>query len=269
MLLYPNVKPRYGTPIDRRHPLAQSIGVCLDFNEGQGAPYDASGNATNATINGGVTWSPSGKWGSCLDFNGSTGYLTFPAVTPGITGATAVTISCWAQPTQVSTAATLASNVPTGTPGNGNWYVRFTATGAISFRAYYAASTSVTVTTGATYTANAWHHIAAVLTPATLYIYVDGVQAASAAFGESWTAQAGLWLGADNGSPPGLYWQGYIDSFRLWPRALTAGEIATLYAAPWQILTPDHPYWWPVPHAAAAGVKVPWQLFFSQPGSAA
>jgi Concanavalin A-like lectin/glucanases superfamily len=248
-------KPPVGIQLDQGATIARSLGCCLDFNEMAGPPHDATGNGNTGTINGGVTWANNGTWGSCLSFNGSTGYLTFPAATVGIAGATSATISTWVYPNQTGTGANWVANTPTPQV-NGGWYLRYTATGAFALRAYYSASSSTTATTATTYADNKWYHVVGVITEADLYVYVNGVLANTTSFGQSWTAAAGLWLGSigGNGTSPSLFWTGQLDGFRFWSRALAAADIASLYANYWQIYQPPwSPAWW------TNGYNPPWR----------
>jgi Concanavalin A-like lectin/glucanases superfamily len=251
-------KPPVGTQLDQGAPLARSLGCCLDFNEMAGPPHDASGNGNTGTINGGVTWAQNGNWGSCLSFNGSTGYLSFPAASTGLTGATSATFSIWCRPTQTGTQAILCGNLQ-NSPITGEWYLRYAATGAFNFRNYYN-SGNASATSATTYSANTWYHVVGVSTPSTIYLYVDGAQAATATQTTSWTSVAGLTVGAVMGAVGNvaeLFWQGQLDGFRVWSRALAASEIAQLYANYWQIYTPPLPVaWW----ANQAPSFLPWYL---------
>ena len=55
--------------------------------------YDSSGNNCNGTLNGGVSWSSAGRYGNCLYFDGSTGYVSIPE--GPWTNAAPVTYSFW------------------------------------------------------------------------------------------------------------------------------------------------------------------------------
>jgi hypothetical protein len=71
-----------------------------------------------------------------------------------------------------------------------------------------------------------WHHITYTYDGATLKGYMDGIQVVSQPKAFTLTANAlDMYIGAAN--PLGNYVGGSIDEFRVWNRALTAGEIQT------------------------------------------
>ncbi|MEP6653379.1 MAG: LamG domain-containing protein [Myxococcales bacterium] len=92
----------------------------------------------------------------------------------------------------------------------------------------------------ASLTANAWHHIAVVLPAGTTYtgtLYIDGVAVATnramTLHPRDLGATTSNWLGRSqfsgaDGSNPGL--NGMLDDFRVYRRALSAGEISALFA---------------------------------------
>lgn len=48
------------------------------LNETSGAIVDSSGNSNNGTVNGGISYNQTGKFGTALDFNGSNGFIHIP-----------------------------------------------------------------------------------------------------------------------------------------------------------------------------------------------
>ena len=74
-------------------PLASGLVLGMPFAEGSGATvYDYSGQGNNGALNGGVTWAP-GLSGSCLSFDGSSGYIQCPIRGVGYNN---LTMACWA-----------------------------------------------------------------------------------------------------------------------------------------------------------------------------
>src|SRR3954470_20056114 len=71
------------------------------FNEGAGATVsDVSGNANNGTITG-ATWTPSGKFGGALTFNGTSNLVTI-AQNASLNLGTAMTLEAWVKPSTLS-----------------------------------------------------------------------------------------------------------------------------------------------------------------------
>jgi hypothetical protein len=100
-------------------------------------------------------------------------------------------------------------------------------------------ATGSPVTIGATAARNDgnWHHIFGTLTAAgAMTLYVDGASAATGnvALSGSFTSTFALILGAyDNasGAPSQLGFTGAANEFRFYNRALSASEVAQIYAA--------------------------------------
>src|SRR3954471_18390126 len=67
------------------------------FNEGTGGTVsDSSGNGNSGTITG-ATWTPSGKFGSALTFNGTSNLVTIADNASSSLG-TAMTLEAWIKP---------------------------------------------------------------------------------------------------------------------------------------------------------------------------
>lgn len=90
---------------------------------------------------------------------------------------------------------------------------------------------------GGTPAANTWHHAAVVFSSAVCTLYLDGTAMASnppptmRLFPDSLNAplmENANYLGRGTS---GTYFQGYLDDFRAYMKALTAAEVATIYAA--------------------------------------
>jgi hypothetical protein len=90
------------------------------------------------------------------------------------------------------------------------------------------------VSTGSSYSDNNWHHIAITFDQTLsgyVYLYVDGVQQASAGNLNSWSWQANqpiqLGLSAYAGQP----FNGILDDVRVYSRVLTPTEVASVYSS--------------------------------------
>ncbi|HEY5956506.1 MAG TPA: LamG domain-containing protein [Polyangiaceae bacterium] len=94
----------------------------------------------------------------------------------------------------------------------------------------------INMTTPAALTTGVWHHFVVVLTAPTTYtgkLYIDnvavGTNSAMTLHPSDLGATSDNWLGRSQYPGDSLF-NGYLDDFRVYKRALTATEIATLYA---------------------------------------
>lgn len=184
------------------------------------AVYDNSANAVNGVATGNPV-STVGKIGSALSFDGSTQYVQLGATT-SLQGTT-LTAEAWIKSsTSGATMAVLtkASNfwlgVDFGKAAIYDWTTSTTCS---------AASPSVTDGT--------WHHIAATMSSGVTngsIIYVDGIQQKTC----TWTptAQNGQpGLGASKAASWQQFFNGQIDTAKLYNHVLTANEIKAEYDA--------------------------------------
>ena len=95
-----------------------------------------------------------------------------------------------------------------------------------------------TVASPGTYSNNAWHYVAATLSSAGMKLYVDGALVASRSdVTNGLDAPWGYWrIGGDNltswtSRPTSSYFYGALDDIAIYPRELSASEIATHYNA--------------------------------------
>jgi len=204
--------------------------VHYPFSESNGtSTADASGNGKTGTLNGGATFS-AGQSGNAVTLNGTNGYVSMPS---GIAnGATDVTIAAWVKANSLSN-WTRIFDIGTGTsnymflsPQPGGAGLRFAITTGGNGAEQQIHST-------AAFPMGVWKHVAVTIAGSTGRLYVDGVQVAvntnmtlnPSSLGH--TTQN--WLGRSQfaGDP---YFNGQIDDFRIYSRALSASEIGTLYA---------------------------------------
>ena len=75
-----------------------------------------------------------------------------------------------------------------------------------------------------------WHHVAGVYDGKKMYLYVDGrLDGSAATTANIPTSTDPVYIG-ENSQAKGRFWNGLIDDVRIYDRALTAEEIATLAA---------------------------------------
>jgi hypothetical protein len=189
---------------------------------------DISGQGNHATISGqSATTTAIGKIGQALGFDGSNDYVDIPDI---IEGLSQVTFSTWVKVNDVS-GTTLyiveqsgASSDPiqidyaAGTGGNVNKY-------KCSIQTDLPASTNTALNTPQ-YFDKDWHHIVCTYDGSNVRLYIDGAftGTANAITGNLVSTTNNLVIGADSGT-----WNGSLDDFRIYNRALTATEIQALY----------------------------------------
>ncbi len=203
--------------------------VHYPFSETSGtSTADASGNGKTGTLNGGASFS-AGQSGNAVTLNGTNGYVGMPA---GIAnGATEVTVATWVKAnglsnwTRIFDIGTGASNYMFLSPQPGGAGLRFAITTGGN-----GAEQQINSTTA--FPTGVWKHVAVTISGSTGRLYVDGVQVAANSNMTLNPSSLGNttqnWLGRSqfSGDP---YFNGQIDDFRIYSRALSASEIGVLY----------------------------------------
>jgi fibronectin type 3 domain-containing protein len=211
--------------------------VRLKLDETTGATAsDSSGNNSAATLVNGPVWT-TGKLNGGVDLDGTDDYLSLPTgVVSGLTNCTIATwvyldaLSNWSRIFDFGTGATVNMFL---TPANGaNGRVRFAITTGGN-------GAEKQITGPSALPTGAWTHVAVTLDSTGLGIlYINGVEVGR---NSSMLTPAALgtttqnYLGKSQYNDP--YLKGRLDDFRIYTRALDAGEIsslsqATLPAAP-------------------------------------
>lgn len=194
------------------------------------ATYQFENNADDLTGNyDGTFTNPSyvtGKFGQAAEFNGSSSRIT-SGLTSGLTGS--FSVSAWFTQDNISTDTAhreLISYVDTdGTTG---WWIG-KHNNTSQWRILGVTGVSIV-----TMTAQAgWNHIAVVKDSSTVYVYLNGLQVTSFTFPGYWNLGSGntpqFNIGTQyNGTTE--YWDGLIDQVRIYGKALSAANVATLYA---------------------------------------
>jgi len=212
--------------------LAPALVAAYAFDEGTGTTVaDASGNAHTGTI-ANATWSPSGKYGDALSFNGTNARVNVPDAT-SLHLTTGMTLEAWVEPT-----AAAKSWQDVIYKGNDNYYLESSSDPA---NAPAAGATVGSADVAAYGTGplpiNTWSFLTESYNGTTIQLYINGVSVASKAqSGSLVTSTNQLQIGGD--SIYGQYFQGLIDEVRVYNVALTAAEIQADMATP---ITPGTP----------------------------
>lgn len=195
-----------------------------DFNQSTGTILpDISGNNHPGTVNG-AQWS-SGKSGNALLFDGQNdnvnlGNLNFSG--------NQMSIATWIYSNGFLDDDRIISKA-TGQQANDHYWMISIANGnRLRFRLKTGSSTKTLIASSAT-PINQWVHVVVTYNGSKMKIYRNGVEVASAnASGNIATNSSPVYLGMNTGgySP----WNGKLDNLTLYTKALSAAEVATLYA---------------------------------------
>jgi concanavalin A-like lectin/glucanase superfamily protein/lysyl oxidase/Calx-beta domain-containing protein len=202
-------------------PGANGLVAAYGFDEGSGPKTDdASGQFNHGTLQG-ATWTPSGKFGSALVFNGTSSLVSIPNAASLELG-NAMTVSAWVYPTAALSGwhqiikkevddYFLSAATPDGGPGGGA----------------AAPTCCATTRTASALPVNTWTHLALTYNGSTLTLYRNGaVVATQSASGSMLKSGLPLRIGGD--TVYGEFMQGRIDEVRIYNRALSASEINTI-----------------------------------------
>jgi chitodextrinase len=196
-----------------------------NFDENSGSiAHDTSGNGRNGTVTGAV-WT-AGKINSALSFNGGASGV----VTSNIAMGNTFSLSAWVNPT----ASTGRYMRIAETQYNLGFYLGTDATGT-RYKLIINNGTGATGLCGLLYgcaeggiVTSGWHLVAATFDGVTGRLYVDGVLVASDTFVAQPSTNLPLYIG-EYYAGPSYTWFGSLDEVRLYNRALTTAEVATIF----------------------------------------
>lgn len=206
--------------------------------EFSGNANDASGSGNNGTVTGATLITDRcGNPNSAYSFNGTTDYIEM--LFPGPLGVSARSVSFWARSTNTALTPQAVFDYGFSNAMGGEFEVIYN---------YNCNGVGIDVSNEALIRSNAclmnndWHHIVVVLDPTVgiqigqLLIYVDGVlQTTISCFVTGTTANfntMNTWpitIGAAANPPSSRYFQGDLDDYFLYNRALTPAEVLQLY----------------------------------------
>jgi hypothetical protein len=214
------------------------------FDEGSGATfYDSSGRGHTGTFVNSPTWVQGrvGPW--ALSFDGSSSFVNIPASTDFDFNTTGeFSISVWVYSKDPNTRFSAVSRSM-----NNLWHLWTleqvnTGGGTARFDEEYVTrlvsgeSASRARGSGLGYGANAWYHVVGVKTSGAsgvVKIYINGVKGTDSAIvpnPDPDLSGLGITIGGRRSITPDAVWNGYIDEVRVYNRALSSAEIASLFA---------------------------------------
>jgi hypothetical protein len=227
-------------PVDRgppdmgvEAPPPSGLVALYTFNQGSGTvATDTSGNTNNGTIVGGATFSAGQVGSNALSLAGVDGHVDLPDTVS--TTLRDSTIACWVRvrtdrawqrifdfgsSTMVNMFLTPRSMMGTATPT-----VRFAITTMGNAMEQIVNGTAILPV-------GMWKHVAVVLGPAGGALYVDGVVVGTnpaLTLRPADLAATNHWIGRSQYTPD-PYFDGEIDDFRIYSRALSAAEVMALF----------------------------------------
>jgi len=213
----------------------------LKFNESGGTTaFDATGYNWNGTLVNGPLWA-TGKFGKAVDLDGTNDYVSLPTGVVG--GLTSCTISAWVYLDTLSNWSRLF-DFGTGTTVNMFLTPRNGSTNTVRFAITTGGAGGEQRINGVSaLPAGAWTHVAVTLNGSLGILYVNGVEVgrnnAMTLTPSSLGNTNQNYIGRSQYSDP--YLDGRVDEFRIYANALSASEVAMLYAEQIPMSAPSAP----------------------------
>ncbi|MBX2896129.1 MAG: T9SS type A sorting domain-containing protein [Cyclobacteriaceae bacterium] len=202
-----------------------------------------SGNATDETGNNNGTFQNGPALtanrfnvaSSAISLNGSSQYIS---TARSYVNPTNFSISIWFRTSSVTGGKLIGfGNAQTGSSGQYDRHLYMNNAGQIYFGVY--PGSVQTINSTLSYNDNLWHHATATLSSTSgMALYVDGVLVGSNPAVTSAENYTGYWkIGFDNNNgwtsqPSSFYFNGTLDDAIIYNRALSAGEVSTIYTSP-------------------------------------
>lgn len=196
------------------------------FNEGDGTIAYDSISTNDGTING-ATWS-SGKVDSALSFDGVNDYVEVPNNANLNFGDSDFAISLWFKIGPFSGEKPIIAKRVWSIHTEDGYSIGLINSNTVRIHAY-----SDKDLTTATFDDNAWHHIVLVIhkTSNTYDFYLDNVKQSGSITTSTQSNSYALRIGCNSGPTFYYYFPGLIDEVTIFNRALSAEEVAAIYAA--------------------------------------
>jgi hypothetical protein len=198
-----------------------SLVAAYAFAEGTGsATEDRSGNGNPGTLAGPV-WTPAGKYGSGLTFDGVNDWVTV-ADAPELDLTTGVTIEGWVRPTASSGWRTVLLKENGTTLA---YALYSSASSGLPMVIVYTNGSQQKLSGPSALPLNAWTHLAATYDGSQLRLFVNGVQRASKAVTGSIPNSSGVLRIGGNNVWKTEWLRGELDELRVYNQPLSATEI--------------------------------------------
>lgn len=208
------------------------------LDEGSGTAASDSANNYDGTLTSGPTWA-AGQVGGAVTFDGTNDYINIP-YNAALYLIGDLTLSAWINATTTASMRRIVNMPADGTSGTEGYSLMLNA-GTAQFWMSGGACDGwdSSVSTPYTFTGS-WHHIAGTVSGTTMKIYIDGALANTRTCPRSASpyVTGNLQIGRFS-SGWGQYFSGSIDEVRIYNRALSAGEIASIYTLVGSCANPD------------------------------
>jgi hypothetical protein len=204
-----------------------------DTNVGPVVVSDSSGQGNGITVTGAVSSAPSGEIGKGLSFDGNEDIYVQPVTS--LSATPNMTMSVWVNPSGSNpTSMVMYYGSYVGESGDFHASIRLENDNVFHFDPGSEWSCDDSIYGSPTANINAWHMVTATMNSGVLTLYVDGAQVAQA--NQSCTASSAVnqpVLSFGNGQNQNGniwgYFDGLMDEGAIWSRALSSGEVSTMY----------------------------------------
>lgn len=199
------------------------------LNETSGTLMDSVASNNSTSITGSPTYDASGKLGRCMTIAGA-GYISM-GTTTNLKPTTSFSVSIWFK-TSSTAYQELISNIMWTSPSYKGWKIATEYSGTSwNLRGVINNNTNTGIVDSTTAINNgAWHLAVMTWNGSTLKLYKDGNQEGGDipfTYTMLYNASSDFEIGSKDGGD-GTF-TGSVDEIGLWSKALTSGEITTLY----------------------------------------
>ena len=196
--------------------------LLMHMNEASGTIVDYSGQGTNGTTYGGVTYGASGRFNTALSFDGVNDYV---GMGTGCLVSSSWTVSLWLYPLNPANYERVFIQ---GSGGCGSRQIMvYWHSGHLEVRTATNGSSGNPQAATGPITTGAWSHFVWTYDGATHALYVNGALSSASATGSNVGIAGNNYIGCRQGTTN--FWSGRIDEVAIYNRALSATEIADHY----------------------------------------
>ncbi|WP_243735270.1 LamG-like jellyroll fold domain-containing protein [Paenibacillus turpanensis] len=222
----PPAEPAQDAPAKPAVYAAEDLLLHYTFDQTEGTTVtDAAYQGKDGMLMGGGAWVP-GRVGQALDLNGSDGYVKLPDGV--LADQRSVTVAAWVNPESTPNWARVF-DIGSSTDN----YFFLALNDGTSVHMGLRSGSAVQSLSGAAFpSSDRWHHVAVTLEDKTAVIYINGIEVAKNTNLTITPADLGLstanYIGKSQFNDP--YYNGLIDDFRIYDRALSSDEVLEVIA---------------------------------------